>query len=75
MLVIGRRQFGTRPGAGAAERLGRQAFATLCAPRRQHPATARGGHARTKAVAALADELAGLVSALHGTGSKGNCLD
>src|SRR5438477_5451 len=53
---------------------GRKALAAFRAPRCQHPAAARRSHSRTKAVAALADEPARLVSALHGTLSNGNCL-
>jgi hypothetical protein len=47
-----------------------QAFAALCPPRRQHPAAGSGCHACSEPMAALADEIAGLVSALHGTGSE-----
>jgi hypothetical protein len=53
---------------------GRQALAAFRASRGQHPAAAWRGHSRAEAMAALADELAGLVSALHGTGSNGDCL-
>jgi hypothetical protein len=53
---------------------GRQALAALRASRGQHAAPAWRGHPRTEAMAALADELAGLVSALHGTGSNDDCL-
>jgi hypothetical protein len=60
---------------GAAEASGGETLAALRAARRQHPATARGRHSRTKAVATLADELARLVSALHGAGSNEYCLD
>src|SRR5436190_3500260 len=69
------RQFGARHGSMAQPKSsGRQALAAFRAPRGQHPAAAWRGHSRTKAMAALADELAGLVSALHGTGSNGDCL-
>ena len=54
---------------------GRQALAALRAARREHAATARRRHPGTEAMAALADKLAGLVSALHGTGSNGDCLN
>src|SRR5437763_14685898 len=66
------------PGAAPAPQAeptasGREALAALRAPRRQHPTPAGGGHARTETVTALADELAGLVSALHGTCSYDDC--
>ena len=79
-MAIESRRPAARLHAGAAtaalpERMrqgsGRQALAALGPPRGEHPAAARGGHARTKAVAALADEPARLVSALHGTFSNG----
>jgi hypothetical protein len=53
---------------------GGQALAALRAAYGEYPAASRRGHAGTKAMAALADELAGLVSALHGTRSNGDCL-
>jgi hypothetical protein len=37
------------------------------AARGKNPAAALGGHAGTEAVAALPDELAGLICSLHGT--------
>jgi len=51
-------------------RSGGQPLAALCPSRRQHPAPGRSCHACPEAVAALANEVAGLVSALHGTGSE-----
>src|ERR1700730_6692153 len=49
---------------------GGQTLAALCPPRRQHPTPGRSRHACPEAVAALANEVARLVSALHGTGSE-----
>ena len=70
------RAFGARQDSGTQPKSsGRQALAALRASRRQYAATAGRGHSRTKAMSALADEFAGLVSALHGTGSNGDCLD
>jgi hypothetical protein len=52
----------------------RQAFAALCPPRSQHPAPAHRRHARAKAVTAFPNEVAGLVSPLHGSDSKSRHL-
>jgi hypothetical protein len=46
-----------------------QTLAALCAARRQNPAACHGCHPRPEPVATLANELARLVSALHGTDS------
>ena len=54
--------------------LGRQALAALRAARGQHPTPASGRHSRTEAMPTLADQSAGLVSALHGTDSDGKGL-
>jgi hypothetical protein len=47
------------------EGLGGQALAALAAAAGDHIAAANGGHAGAEAMAAGADELAGLISALH----------
>src|SRR3954451_5486545 len=52
---------------------GGQALAPLRAARGDNPATAWGGHARTKAVAAFANKPARLVSAFHGTSPTTIC--
>ena len=49
---------------------GTQPLASPRAPRTDHSAPALGGHARAKAVAALAHQLARLVSPLHGPSSS-----
>ena len=46
-------------------RLGRKALAALGAAAGENIAAANGRHARAEAVAALADELRGLIGALH----------
>jgi hypothetical protein len=74
--VPGRREnprFAVPPGR-SMRRLGRQALAAFRAARGQHPTPAGSGHSRTEAMPTLANKLAGLVSALHGTNSDGNCL-
>jgi hypothetical protein len=61
-----------RAGRGQPRRAAisrRQALAALCATRRQNSSAADSGHPRPKSVATLANEVAGLVSAFHGTGS------
>ena len=61
------------PGCrGRASRIagsGGQPLAALCPARGHHAAAGDGRHPRAKPVTALANEFAGLVSALHGTGS------
>ena len=51
------------------DELGRKTLATLCATVGNDLATANSGHTGAEAMAALADELARLISALHGTNS------
>jgi hypothetical protein len=46
---------------------GRKALATARTTRRNYAPTADSGHARTKSVATLAHDLAGLVRPLHGS--------
>ena len=60
------------PPAGGAEIVGsgREAFAALGSPRRQHPPTGRGRHPRPKSMTTLAYQVTGLVSPLHGTDSR-----
>jgi hypothetical protein len=53
-----------RPGVSRG-----QTLATFCPARRQNPAACHGCHPRPEPVATLANELARLVSALHGTDS------
>ena len=47
-----------------------ETLAALCPPGRQHPTAGDGRHACPEPVATLANEIAGLVSALHDTGSE-----
>ncbi len=56
-------------GFATGTRLGRQALAPLGTPGGENFAPADGRKARAKAVAPLADELAGLIGALHGPDS------
>jgi hypothetical protein len=58
-----------RGGAPASVGSGGKALAALGTPRRYYAAAGCGRHPRAKAMTALAYEVAGLVSALHGTGS------
>lgn len=52
--------FGRSPGSGG------ELLAAMGTPARQNLAPARRGHARTKTMAPLADDLARLIRAFHG---------
>src|SRR5256885_6929796 len=54
--------------------LGYQLAPALGAPAREHPAAARGGHARTEPVGALAAHFARLIGTLHAVGSVGRSV-
>jgi hypothetical protein len=56
-------QFRFRPSGG-------ELLAAARAPRRDDPAAAHRAHASPKTMPALADELARLIGAFHGTNSK-----
>src|SRR5258708_33326333 len=69
------------PRLARNERSGRQPLAAMGAAARDHQAAILGGHALAEAVAALADELARLIGALHDNlrkicpiGPKGPCF-
>jgi hypothetical protein len=49
---------------------GRQALAALAATVGDHAAAANGGHASAETMTAGANQLAGLISTLHGTNSE-----
>mgnify|MGYP007000415414 len=62
----GPRRYADQTGhSGGVRRSGRQARAALCTAGTQNAAAANSGHARAKAVAALADENTRLIGAFH----------